>query len=144
MFKANNKDTRTKSLASSGIFLINFEHISHLILVFLPFTLSRQAPVNFTKVLHSTLRIPPQHKFHRNTTTFVVDLHCTTFSTFAQIYITNSLSHIFITSSLCFQEAIAALATITISRSDLNAYCISSKKRRRRSLNLGTVRCGVY
>ena len=143
MFKANNKDTRTTSMASSGIFLINLEHISHLILVFLSFTLSRQAPADLTKVLHSTLRIPPQHKFQHNN--LMVDLHCTTFSTFAQVYITNSLSHIFITFSLCFQEATAALATITISRSDLkNAYCISSKKRRRRSLNLGTVRCGPY
>ena len=34
MFKVNNKDTRT------GVFIVNFEHISHLILVFLLLTLN--------------------------------------------------------------------------------------------------------
>ena len=33
MFKVNNKDTRT------GVFIVNFEHISHLVLVFLLLTL---------------------------------------------------------------------------------------------------------
>ena len=33
MFKINNKDTRTTSMAS-GIFIVNFEHISHPALVF--------------------------------------------------------------------------------------------------------------
>ena len=33
MFKVNNKDTRT------GVFIVNFEHISHLALVFLLLTL---------------------------------------------------------------------------------------------------------
>ena len=36
MFKVNNKDTR------SGIFIVNFEHISHLVLVFLLLTLNMQ------------------------------------------------------------------------------------------------------
>ena len=38
MFKVNNKDTRRRR---SGVFIINFEHISHLDLVFLLLTLSR-------------------------------------------------------------------------------------------------------
>ena len=33
MFKVNNKHTRTTPLASSGIFIVKFEHISHLALV---------------------------------------------------------------------------------------------------------------
>ena len=36
MFKVNNKDTRRRS----GIFIVNFEHISHLVLVFLLLTLN--------------------------------------------------------------------------------------------------------
>ena len=39
MFKINNKDRRR-----SGIFIVNFEHISHLILVFLLLTLNMQLP----------------------------------------------------------------------------------------------------
>ena len=42
MLKVNNKDTRTVPLASfwclwgrSGVFIVNFEHISHLVIVFL-------------------------------------------------------------------------------------------------------------
>ena len=35
MFKVNNKDTRTMPLASFGVFIVNFEHISHLVLMFL-------------------------------------------------------------------------------------------------------------
>ena len=38
MFKVNNKDTRT----------VNFEHISHLVLVFLLLTLNMQMPAAFT------------------------------------------------------------------------------------------------
>ena len=56
MFKVNNRDTRTRSeirsklkietperlqWRRSGIFIVNFEHILHLVLVFLLFTLSR-------------------------------------------------------------------------------------------------------
>ena len=37
MLKVNNKDNRRRS----GVFTINFEHISHLFLVFLELTLSR-------------------------------------------------------------------------------------------------------
>ena len=33
MFKVNNEDARTKR-RRSGVFIVNFEHISHLVLVF--------------------------------------------------------------------------------------------------------------
>ena len=40
MFKVNNKDTSTNPMASfRGVFIANFEHISHLVLVFLFLTL---------------------------------------------------------------------------------------------------------
>ena len=43
MFNVNNKDTRTTLITRhSGVFIINFEHISHLVLVFLLLTLSRK------------------------------------------------------------------------------------------------------
>ena len=57
MFKVNNRNSRTRceicskltiktperrQWCRSGIFIVNFEHISHLVLVFLLLTLSRQ------------------------------------------------------------------------------------------------------
>ena len=39
MFKVNKKDTRTWS--PSGVFLVNFEYISHLVLVLLLLTLGK-------------------------------------------------------------------------------------------------------
>ena len=30
MFKANNEDTRTMAMKSSGVFIVNFEHTSRL------------------------------------------------------------------------------------------------------------------
>ena len=39
MFKVNNKNTRRRR---SGVFFVNFEHISHLFLVFLFLTLQKQ------------------------------------------------------------------------------------------------------
>ena len=44
MFKINNKDTRTTSMTSSGVFIVNFEHTSYLILVFLLLTLNMYFP----------------------------------------------------------------------------------------------------
>ena len=45
MFKVNNKDT------SSGVFIVTFEHISHLVLLFLLLPLGWQLPVGlFHKV----------------------------------------------------------------------------------------------
>ena len=41
MFKVNDKDTWRRS----GVFFVNFEHISHLVLVFLFLTLNRKMPV---------------------------------------------------------------------------------------------------
>ena len=43
MLKVNNKDTRT------GVFIVNFEHISYLVLVFLLLILSRQILTVFAK-----------------------------------------------------------------------------------------------
>ena len=40
MFKANNKDTEMMPLESFCVFIVNFEHISHLVLVFLLLTLN--------------------------------------------------------------------------------------------------------
>ena len=40
MFEVNNKDTRT----TSCVFIFNFEHISHLVLVFLLLTLKMEMP----------------------------------------------------------------------------------------------------
>ena len=41
-FKVNNKNTRTMSLRSFSCFLINFEHISYLFLVFLLLSLNKE------------------------------------------------------------------------------------------------------
>ena len=41
MFKVNNKDTKRYQWRRSGDFIVNFEHISHLALVFLLLILSR-------------------------------------------------------------------------------------------------------
>ena len=41
MFKVNNKDTR-RHWRRSGLFIVNFEHILHLVLVFLLLTLNIQ------------------------------------------------------------------------------------------------------
>ena len=43
IFKVNNKDTTTP-MASSGVFILNFEYISHLDLVFLLLTLKMWLP----------------------------------------------------------------------------------------------------
>ena len=41
MFKINNKVPEQRQWRSSDIFIVNFEHISHLVLLFLLLTLSR-------------------------------------------------------------------------------------------------------
>ena len=38
MFQVNNKDARRRQWRRSGVFIVNFEHISHLVLVFLLLT----------------------------------------------------------------------------------------------------------
>ena len=65
MFKVNNRNTRTRceicskltiktpercQWRRSGLFIVNYEHISHLVLVFLLLTLSRQIPAGNTNV----------------------------------------------------------------------------------------------
>ena len=42
MFKVDNKDTKMKQKHHSGVFIVNVEHISHLALVFLLWTLNMQ------------------------------------------------------------------------------------------------------
>ena len=44
MLKINNKGTKLRHWRRSGVFNVNFEHISHLVLVFLLLTLSRYMP----------------------------------------------------------------------------------------------------
>ena len=46
MFKVNNKDNRTTPLAS----IVNFEHILHLVLVFLLLTLNMQLRAGYCPV----------------------------------------------------------------------------------------------
>ena len=43
MFKVNNKDTKTTpdAVRHFGVFIVNFKHILHLVVVFLLLTLSR-------------------------------------------------------------------------------------------------------
>ena len=52
MFKVNNRNTRTSfeicsklTIKTLGVFMVNFKHISHLVIVFLLFTVSRLMPV---------------------------------------------------------------------------------------------------
>ena len=61
MFKDNNKDTTTTPMASFCCLIANFEHISHLALVFLLLTLSWQMPAGkwnngSTMILWQSLR----------------------------------------------------------------------------------------
>ena len=56
MLKVNNRNTRTRCEICSksnnkGIFIVNFEHISHLVLVFLLLTLSRLMPAGIIDVI---------------------------------------------------------------------------------------------
>ena len=44
MFTVNNKDTRTTTMRRSGVFIVNFEHVSPLVLMFLLLTLSKLMP----------------------------------------------------------------------------------------------------
>ena len=48
MFKANNKDARTMPMASF-VFIFNFEHTPHVVLVFLLSTLNMYLPTGFVK-----------------------------------------------------------------------------------------------
>ena len=50
MLKFNYKNTRTMSLTRSGVFIVNFEHISPLFLIFLMLTLNKYMLVEILKV----------------------------------------------------------------------------------------------
>ena len=79
MFKVNNRNTRTRCEIyskltiktperRSGAFIMNFEHISHLVLVFLLLTLSRYMPAEskkFRKTKKKTTIKIPERKPHR-------------------------------------------------------------------------------
>ena len=45
MFKVNNKVSRP----TPGVFIVNFEHISHFVLLFLLLALSRSMPAGYTE-----------------------------------------------------------------------------------------------
>ena len=45
--KVIDKDTRTTTMASFWYLYVNFEHISHIVLVFLLLTLNMQLPAGF-------------------------------------------------------------------------------------------------
>ena len=52
MFRVNNKDIRTTPRRCSGVFIVNFEHSSHLVLVFLFLTLSRYISAGYKEVFY--------------------------------------------------------------------------------------------
>ena len=56
MFNVNIKTPELRQWCRSGVFIVNFEHISHFVLVFLLFTLSRQMPDGLEVVLILTTK----------------------------------------------------------------------------------------
>ena len=64
MFKGNNKNTRTVSLIRSDVFMVNFEHILYLFLVFLLLIFNKEMLaglflINLKKSLHLNLSVYP-------------------------------------------------------------------------------------
>ena len=59
MFEVNNKDTRTTPWRRSGVFIVNLEHISHFVLVFLLLTLNMKLLAGWVAV-----GIIRGHEFH--------------------------------------------------------------------------------
>ena len=61
MVKVNNRNTRTmceicsKTRRRSGVFIVNFEHISHIVVVFLMLTLSRYMSAGYLLVTSDLL-----------------------------------------------------------------------------------------
>ena len=51
MLKVNNKDTRRRS----GVFIVNFEHILHLVLAFLLLTLNMKLPAGLSLIFPYTI-----------------------------------------------------------------------------------------
>ena len=62
MFKVNNK----RHWRRSGFFIVNFEHISHLVLVFLLLTLSRSMPAGIKDYSFSMFAKFSQQEIRRN------------------------------------------------------------------------------
>ena len=54
MFKVNNKDTGMTPWRRSGIFIVNFEHDTHFVLVFLYLTLRMSLPANSYIVIETS------------------------------------------------------------------------------------------
>ena len=59
MFKVNNKDIVNNVRRRSGVFIVNFEHISHLALVFVLLPLSKKMPAGISSL--PACSIPPSH-----------------------------------------------------------------------------------
>ena len=71
MFKVNNRNARTRCEICSKLtikaperhhFIVNFEHVSHLVLMFLLLTLSRQMPAGY-----GPEEVPDLDTFHAGT-----------------------------------------------------------------------------
>ena len=79
MFKVSNKDT-TRTTPSSGVFIVNFEHISHFVLVFLLLTLSRKMSAGKKCETCSKLTIKTLKRFLRHTSHLVLMFLMLTFN----------------------------------------------------------------
>ena len=53
MFKVKIKTPEGRHWRRSGVFIVNFEHVSHLVLVFLLLTLNRLMPTGFLLPLYN-------------------------------------------------------------------------------------------
>ena len=58
----------------SAVFIVNFEHISHLVLLFLLLTLSREVPTGL--ILNNLNRFPSSNHPEKVLCKWVVHLHC--------------------------------------------------------------------
>ena len=57
MFKVNNKDPERRQWRHSGVFIVNFEHISYLVLVFLLLALNIKLPARVLLRTQSQIKI---------------------------------------------------------------------------------------
>ena len=51
LFKVNDKDTKTTSRRRSGVFIVNTEQISHIVVMFLLLTLNKEMPAGVRQML---------------------------------------------------------------------------------------------
>ena len=65
LLKVNNRNTRKRCEICSGVFIVNFEHILHLVLVFLLLTLNMQLPTG-------KIHVNNKQKRHSGTGTVVL------------------------------------------------------------------------